>query len=251
MHRYFIQLSFDGTAYHGWQSQLNALSIQQVVAEKLSVILGGKVEVTGCGRTDAGVHAEVYYAHFDIEKSLTDNTAQKLNTRLNVLLPADIAAHRIFSVNADAHARFSAVSRTYLYRISRMRDPINRSYSYYYPFPLDVARMNSGAQIIMGYKDFSCFSKSHTQTRTNDCRILEAGWDESEKALTFTITADRFLRNMVRAIVGTLIDLGRGKISERDLKKILSSGDRSMAGKSFPAKGLSLTRVCYPENITI
>lgn len=249
MHRYFIQLAYDGTAYHGWQYQPNALSIQQLVAEALSMILRTGTELTGCGRTDTGVHASCFYAHFDREQPLTALACQQLADKLNAFLPADISILRLFPVAADTHARFSACARTYEYRISRQKDPFTRAFTYLYRFSPDLKRMNAGARIIMEYRDFSCFSKSHTQTKTNDCHIHLAEWTEENGLLIFRITADRFLRNMVRAIVGTLLDMGRGKLDEAALRALLVSGNRSEAGQSMPAHGLFLTDVAYPEGL--
>jgi tRNA pseudouridine38-40 synthase len=173
----------------------------------------------------------------------------KLVEKLNSFLPADIAIHSIFPVPADAHARFSAVSRTYEYRISTKKDPFKKEFAWYYTGKLDVAKMDKGAVSLHKFNDFSCFSRSHTQTKTNDCKIIETRWKETEGTLIFTISADRFLRNMVRAIVGTLMEMGKGKLDEKDLKKIILSKKRSNAGRSVPACGLFLTKVEYPPEI--
>jgi tRNA pseudouridine38-40 synthase len=249
LNRYFIHLAFKGTNYHGWQIQENATTVQEVLAEAISMLLRENIELTGCGRTDTGVHAEEFYAHLEVEKKLSSTSLSQLVRKLNAFLPEDISIYSIFLVPEDAHARFSAKARTYEYRISASKNPFSQEYTYFYPVRLDVNQMNAGAKIIMEYTDFSCFSKSHTQTKTNNCLILEARWIEIENSLVFRITADRFLRNMVRAIAGTLVDMGRGKINEEELRKIIESKIRSNAGKSMPACGLFLTKVVYPENI--
>jgi len=249
VHRYFIRLSFNGKNYHGWQMQKNAVTVQQVVTEAVSLVLRHPVEITGCGRTDTGVHAEEYFAHFDSEKEITDSGCGRLAQKLNSFLPGDIAIQSVFKVPADAHARFSATRRTYQYHISRSKDPFSREFSLYYAGPLDVLKMNRGAKTLKEFTDFSCFSRSHTQTKTNDCKIFDARWKEANDMLVFTITADRFLRNMVRAIVGTLLEMGRGKITEKGLREIILSKNRSRAGKSVAAQGLFLTRVKYPKYI--
>lgn len=248
MNRYFIRLSFDGRNYHGWQSQKNAPSVQTLLEKSLSMMLGSEIRLTGCGRTDAGVHAAMFYAHFN---SRMISLEERLNLvyKLNGYLPADIGIHGILPVKEDAHARFDAVSRTYRYQISRQKDPFLKDFAYYIFGPLDVNRMNHGAAVVMEYRDFTSFSKLHTQVKTNDCRIMEARWEEREHLLIFTITADRFLRNMVRAIVGTLLELGRNKITLDDLRRIILLKDRQQAGFSVPAWGLFLERVDYPEEI--
>lgn len=248
MNRYFIRLSFDGRNYHGWQSQKNAVSVQTLLEKALSVMLGSDVRLTGCGRTDAGVHAAVFYAHFD---SRMISLEERLNLvyKLNGYLPADIGIHVILPVKEDAHARFDAISRTYRYQVSRQKDPFLKDYAYYVFGPLDVDLMNQGAAVLMEYRDFTSFSKLHTQVRTNDCRIMEARWEERDHLLIFTITADRFLRNMVRAMVGTLLELGRKNITQGDLRKIILVKDRQQAGFSVPAWGLFLEHVEYPGEI--
>ena len=249
--RYFIGLSYDGTAYHGWQAQKNAISIQKVLGDALSMMLREEVSLTGCGRTDAGVHAREFFAHMDLEKDLTKVQAGKLVFKLNSYLGKDIAVHEIFPVKADMHARFSATLRTYRYYVSLAKDPFmfNRSYSHY--GPMDIDMMNRGAELIMKYSEFTSFSKVDSDTKTRICKITEARWERSGNLLVFTISADRFLRNMVRAIVGTLIDLGTGKMSLRDLKLVVEAKNRSDAGDSVPACGLFLERVLYPEDLRL
>jgi tRNA pseudouridine38-40 synthase len=247
MQRYFIELSFKGTCYHGWQVQPNALSVQEVLETTLSTFLRQKIEVTGAGRTDTGVHASYYIAHFEFEElpfSTTD-----LVEKLNRFLPADIALHRIWPVKADAHARFGAVKRTYQYFISRKKDPFALEASYQYLLSLNVAAMNEAAALLLNYTDFTSFSKLHTDVKTNNCKVYEVLWKEEGERLVFTITADRFLRNMVRAIVGTLIEVGRDKISVLDFADIIEKKDRSAAGTSAPPQGLFLAGIEYPEEI--
>ena len=245
MTRYFLKLAYDGTKYHGWQVQENAHTVQAELEEKLSVMLGGIVQVTGCGRTDTGVHAREFYAHF--ETSRLPFKPVDFVFKLNRFLPADIAVFDLFEVRADDHARFSAVSRTYKYYINRVKNPFVLNYSYYMNHKLDVDAMNMAAGYLKSYTDFTSFSKLHTQTATNICKISEAFWVEDEnKNLVFTIAADRFLRNMVRAIVGTLLEVGRGKILPEDVKAIIEAKNRSKAGFSVPAKGLFLEKIDYP-----
>jgi tRNA pseudouridine38-40 synthase len=251
MPRYFIKLSYKGTAYHGWQAQNNAITVQQILTDAVSMMLGRTVELTGCGRTDTGVHALEFYAHFDLEKELTPAVCSKLVHRLNSYLPKDIAIAGLFSVPDDLHARFSATARTYKYYITRRKDPFRTDYVWHHPAEIDVGMMNKGAQMLMGFSDFSCFSKSHTQTKTNLCRMFHAEWEESPDGLVFTISADRFLRNMVRAVVGTLMEMGRGRLDEKGLEEIVLSKQRSKAGKSVPACGLFLVKVEYPFDFNV
>ncbi|MCX6280654.1 MAG: tRNA pseudouridine(38-40) synthase TruA [Bacteroidetes bacterium] len=249
--RYFIRLSYDGTNYHGWQAQKNAISIQNVLTDALSMMLKESVSLTGCGRTDAGVHAREYIAHLDLEKDLNRLQAGKLVFKLNSYLGRDIAIRQIYPVRQDAHARFSASLRSYKYYITLVKDPFLVNQSYYHYGPLDMDMMNRGAELIMKYSDFTSFSKVDSDTKTKICKVSHARWDSSENLLVFTISADRFLRNMVRAIVGTLLDLGTGKMSLRDLKLVIEAKNRSDAGDSVPACGLFLERVVYPEDILL
>ncbi|HOW24891.1 MAG TPA: tRNA pseudouridine(38-40) synthase TruA [Bacteroidales bacterium] len=246
--RYFLQLSFRGKNYHGWQLQKNASSVQSVLESALSVMLGDTVRLTGCGRTDAGVHARKFVAHFDC-RPLSAEQRIRMAYQLNGYLPEDIAVQRIIPVLSNANARFDAVSRTYLYQISRSKNPFLLDFAYYLFGHLDVGRMQQGSDILREYNDFTSFSKLHTQVRTNYCNIMEARWDEDHDLLFFTITADRFLRNMVRAIVGTLLELGKGKITLDELRHIIESRNRSAAGMSVPPQGLYLTDVQYPAGI--
>ena len=244
--RYFIELSYNGKAYHGWQNQPNDVSVQQVLEEKLSILLRSKQEVIGAGRTDAGVHASQMFAHFDVETEL--NTLDMVY-KLNSILPKDIAVHDVFMVNDNAHARFDATSRTYHYKISTIKNVFKNDFAYQLLLPLDIEKMNEACNILLKYKDFQCFSKSHTDVKTYLCDIKLARWVVENKELTFIITADRFLRNMVRAIVGTMINIGLGKIEVKDLHTIIESKNRSEAGFSVPAHGLYLTEISYPESI--
>ena len=248
--RYFIQLSYDGTNFHGWQSQKNAVSIQKILAEALSMMLREEIRLTGCGRTDTGVHAREYYAHMDLEKELSKAQAAKLVFKLNSYLGNDIAIQQMFPVRSDAHARFSATLRTYKYYITLVKDPFLVNQSYYHYGHVDMELMNRGADLIMKYSDFTSFSKVDSDTKTRLCRISEARWERKDSLLVFTISADRFLRNMVRAVVGTLLDLGTGKMSLKELKLVIEAKNRSDAGDSVPACGLFLHQVKYPEGIT-
>jgi tRNA pseudouridine38-40 synthase len=248
--RYFIELSFDGTNYHGWQIQKNAVSVQEVLNEKLSIILREPIETTGCGRTDTGVHAKEFFAHFDAEGFIVngswfiDNYGILLRS-INSILPNDIAVKRIFPVKANAHARFDATLRTYEYHIHFNKDPFKNGYSWELRDQPDVSLMNNAADIIKEYTDFSCFSKSNTQVKTNICKIAEAGWTLNNDGIVFKISADRFLRNMVRAIVGTLLMVGKKEIEPESVRDIIESKSRSNAGMSVLACGLFLTEVLY------
>jgi tRNA pseudouridine38-40 synthase len=281
MHRYFIKVSFDGTRYSGWQVQKNsAHTVQQKINEGLSRLLSEKIEVFGCCRTDAGVHARELYAHFDSKKDLTPSKATPLSLnnraknegwerssgeggesdwlhKFNSMLPVDISIDGIFSVAADANARFDATARTYQYFINSKRNPFLINRSYYYYSDLDIALMNKAAKILKNTKDFSAFSKLHTQVKTNICKISKAEWSITPSPLervgvrrgevVFTIRADRFLRGMVRIIVGTMMLVGKHKITLSDFQKIINSKDCQNAGVSVLACGLYLTKVEYPK----
>lgn len=248
MQRYFIQLAYNGTAYHGWQIQENtANTIQQILNEKLSLILNEPITVTGCGRTDTGVHAKDFYAHFDSkDESIAENEFKWIH-KLNSVLPNDIATYKIYKVKNDANARFDACNRTYEYIINTKKNPFLINSSYLIKSEPDIEKMNIACKILFDYTDFSCFSKSNTQTHTNNCKIMEACWKKENGLIIFTITADRFLRNMVRAIVGTLLEIGENKITIDEFKKIIESKNRSNAGFSVPACGLYLTKIKYPD----
>jgi tRNA pseudouridine38-40 synthase len=258
--RYFIELAYDGTAYHGWQVQQNAHSVQEALNKALAIILRQPVETTGCGRTDTGVHAKEFFAHFDLEDDSplsidhSETDGHGLSTMdyglkvrgLNSILPPDISIKNIIPVHEDAHARFDATLRSYQYHIHFNKDPFLRGYSWQVRDVPDMELMNQAAAIIMDYIDFSCFSKSNTQVKTNNCKISRAEWVKTEQGMVFHISADRFLRNMVRAIVGTLMMVGKGEIPPEAVKGIIESKNRSNAGMSVPACGLYLTEVKYP-----
>ena len=247
--RYFIQLAYNGSNFNGWQIQPNGITVQEEIEKAMELLLGFKIGVSGCGRTDTGVHASEFYAHFDIdEESMIVSTGQ-LKYKLNLLLPTSIVIHDIFKVNPEIHARFSALSRTYNYRISQTKNPFSNGLAYFYHHPLDIQAMNDVAAILMEYNDFSCFSKTRTQVKTNICTISKAVWEQEGAMLIFTITADRFLRNMVRAIVGTILDVGRNKITLEDFRNVIEGKNRSNAGFSVPPQGLFLSKVVYPEDI--
>jgi tRNA pseudouridine38-40 synthase len=247
MQRYFIELAYNGKNYNGWQIQDNAPSVQQTINKAISIVLQMKINIVGCGRTDTGVHARQFFAHFDLEESSQKLPTESLIKKLNGILPSDISIYNIFPVQPELHARFSAIKRTYEYKITRRKDPFDFEYAYYYPFQLNVGLMNEAANLLLTYSDFTSFSKVNTQVKTNICKIEKAHWQEEGQLLVFQITADRFLRNMVRAIVGTLIDVGKEKISIQDFRTIIDSKNRSNAGFSVPAKGLYLTDVIYPD----
>ncbi|RZN81992.1 MAG: tRNA pseudouridine(38-40) synthase TruA [Winogradskyella sp.] len=246
--RYFIQLSYNGGAYHGWQIQPNAVTVQETIQDALSKLLNTELSITGAGRTDTGVHASQMFAHFDIDETID---TEKLAYKLNSFLPKDIAIQSIFQVNNDAHTRFHAIKRSYDYKIVLKKDVFQFDYAYYMHQNLDVDKMNEAASILPEYKDFQCFSKSNTDVKTYNCKIEYAQWKLEDDMLIFTISADRFLRNMVRAIVGTLVTIGLGKLEVDDMHKIIASKNRGEAGFSVPAKGLYLTEVLYPENIKL
>jgi tRNA pseudouridine38-40 synthase len=244
--RYFVQFSYLGTAYHGWQKQPNAATVQEAMEMCFTQLMRKPIELVGAGRTDTGVHAHEMYAHFDIDTPLECDT---LAIRLNSFLPTDIAVQQIIPVAPDAHARFSALQRTYNYTITKQKDPFSLQTAHYSKLAYDVGLMNKAAELLIGKKDFECFSRSRTDVKTFICDVRYARWEEKDNQLIFTITADRFLRNMVRAVVGTLLDVGLGKKSLKDVKTIIKNKDRSLAGASVPAKGLSLVRVQYPEEM--
>jgi len=248
--RYFIRLSFKGTHYHGWQVQANAKTVQGILNRDLSIIMGEKIEVTGAGRTDTGVHTKVFYAHFDSEK---DNLHQDTNLifRINGKLPKDIAVHEILKVKNDAHARYNAISRTYEYHITRVKNPFLTDFAHYIYGELDFEAMKSATALLLNVSDFTSFSKVDTDVKTNICKVRRADWEIDKEKIVFSITANRFLRDMVRAIVGTMLDIGFGRIKPDDLTAIIDKKDRSAAGASVPAKGLFLVDVQYPEGILV
>lgn len=250
MARYFVFLSFRGTAYEGWQLQPGRHTVQGVVARALSTVLKAQTSVTGAGRTDTGVHASFYCAHFDAARDNLNEDGQIIYN-LNSLLPDDIAVSRIMRVRSDASARYDALARTYRYTITRVKDPFVSDTAWLLYWPLDREKLNEASAILLRHSDFTSFSRLHGGNKTNICRVTRAHWDEEPGRLIFTITADRFLRNMVRAIVGTLIPVGRGKLSLSEFEAILNGRDRGLAGQSAPAHGLSLTAIEYPESVFI
>lgn len=243
MPRHFIHLSYDGTRYHGWQIQPTGDSVQEELQRALSLLLGHDVSVTGAGRTDTGVHARHMVAHFDTDAELD---CARLAFRLNRLLPCDIAIDRIEPVSAEMHARFSAKWRTYHYYLHTEKNPFLRAYSCELRYPLDFARMNEAASNLLAASDFGAFCKAHADVKTTLCHVTEARWVQDGPAQWhFVITANRFLRNMVRAVVGTLIDVGRGRISVADFDRIVAGRKRTEAGESMPAKALFLEHIQY------
>ncbi len=241
--RYFIKLAYNGTPYHGWQSQPNAATVQETLENALTLLFKTKIEIVGAGRTDAGVHAKCMFAHFDYVESIDKSY---WIPKLNSFLPKEIVIYDIISVHEEAHARFDANQRTYEYHIHTFKDPFYKDLSWYHALPLDVEKMNEASKILMEYTDFECFSKTHTDVFTFNCKITEAFWTLKSNQIIFTISADRFLRNMVRAIVGTLIQIGLGKSEVQHLRHIIESKKRSLAGFSVPAHGLYLTDIKYP-----
>lgn len=251
-HRYFIELTYHGGGFHGWQIQPNARTVQEVVDQALSTVCRQPVHTVGCGRTDTGVHARQLFAHFDLEETIQD-TLRTVH-QLNALLPRGVATRGIYPVKPDAHARFDAIQRSYEYHIHFEKNPFLQELSHQMKSMPDIEKMNVAAQELLGHHDFSCFSKTHTQVFTNNCTVFEAEWkimtnDPTGIRLIFYISADRFLRNMVRAIVGTLLEIGQGKQPVPYLRQVMDSKNRSEAGMSVPAKGLFLASVEYPYDI--
>ena len=248
--RYFIFISYKGTSYHGWQIQPNSVTVQKTLDETLSVVLKEKIATIGAGRTDAGVHAIFFCAHFDsISPDLL--ALGNLVFRLNQFLPVDISVNSLKKVVPDANARYSAISRTYKYYISRIKDPFFDNSSWYLHRKIDITPMNEACRLLFHHSDFTSFSRLHSGVKSNICKIYNAGWEESDNRLIFTIKADRFLRNMVRAIVGTMVEIGFGKMDLKEFEEIILAMDRCKAGTSAPAKGLFLTEIEYPQEIFI
>lgn len=243
--RYLIKLTYKGTDYHGWQIQPNAVTVQEELQKCLSLLLKEEIKLTGAGRTDTGVHALSFYAHFDIKNEINDS--RQLIYKANSFLNYSIVIHKILSVPDDFNARFSALSRTYEYRIHQFKNPFLEDLSLQINFKLDFDLMNKAAECLFDYDDFTSFSKLHTDTKTNICKVYSAEWINREEQMVFIIKADRFLRNMVRAITGTLLEIGKGKINIIDFRKIIESKDRSAAGVSVPAHALFLTKIEYPD----
>ena len=243
--RFFIDISYDGTNYHGWQIQPNAVTIQSQINNAISTILNTEISVVGAGRTDTGVHAKQLIAHFDFEKKFD---TQNLIYKMNGFLDNDISVNKIFLVDSSAHARFSALSRTYEYKIAKKKDPFLKQ-SYQISRTLNLDDMQKACKFLIGENDFTAFAKLHSENYTGICNVFHADWQETSSQLIFTISANRFLRNMVRAIVGTMIEIGDKKLCHSDIKNIISSKNRKNAGFSVPAVGLSLISVEYPNDI--
>lgn len=245
--RYKIVLSYVGTKFHGWQIQPNKASIQDSLEKAIAIIQQETVNIVGAGRTDTGVHAKNYVAHFNTKKEVADPNL--FLHKINGLLHKDIAVHAIKKVKDDFHARFDALTRAYEYRIHTSKNPFLNEKSYYFRAPLDINKMNEASNLLIKQTDFQCFSKAKTQVHTYLCHVYEAHWSHiTENEYLFYIKANRFLRNMVRAIVGTMLEVGTGKINLDDVSKILASKNRSEAGKSVPAEGLCLTEITYPKH---
>ncbi len=245
--RYFMRLAYNGANFHGWQTQPNATTVQETIEHAMSTVLRKPISITGAGRTDAGVNAAMMIAHFDCD-SMPDDTAPLVRS-LNSLLGKNIAIYTIFKVDDDAHARFDATSRTYKYFAHTVKSPFIYPLSWQCNPKLDFDKMNEAAKVLLQYTDFTSFSKLHTDVATNNCRITHAQWEPEGEQMVFTITADRFLRNMVRAIVGTLVDVGMGKITKSDFCRIIEQKDRCCAGTSMPGHALFLWDITYPFEI--
>ena len=241
--RYFLKLSYNGASFHGWQVQPNAVSVQSTIEEALSTVLRENISIVGAGRTDTGVNARQMYAHFDYDKEILD--FGKLINSLNRLVGKDIAIYDIIKVADDAHARFDATARTYKYFVTHQKSPFLYPLSWHCPQSLDYEKMNEACEVLKRHIDFTSFSKLHTDVKTNNCRIDYAHWQKEGEMMVFTITADRFLRNMVRAVVGTLVEVGRGKISVDEFEQIILKKDRCSAGTSMPPQALFLWKVNY------
>lgn len=249
-YRYFLKLAYNGASYHGWQAQKNAHSVQQEIENSLFYILGNRnIPLTGAGRTDTGVHARNYFAHFEYDRLLTEHELVQLVYKLNQMLPSSIGIKEAFRVKSDAHARFSAISRTYKYYICRDYDPFTEGLSWRLTIPLDILKMKEASLLIPDYTDFTCFAKTGAQTKTNNCIVTVSDWLEQDNLLIYQTTSNRFLRNMVRAMVGTLIDVGKGKVTIPEFRNILEKGTRSDAGQSVPACGLFLEDIKFPDDI--
>jgi len=245
-YRYFIKLAYNGARYHGWQIQDNALTVQEVITDAVRLMWVKDFKMIGCGRTDTGVNAKIFYAHFDLPEEKSQDEINRYIFRLNSYLPEDIVIYSIFPVPSDLHSRYDAISRTYEYHIHTFKDPFLNDSSWFLYHKLDIDLMNRGGEVLKEYEDFTSFSKANEKRKTNLCTISNAKWEKDGHMLVFSITANRFLHDMVRAIVGTMVELGQHKISLEDLRMIIESKDRCNAGESVPAKGLFLTCVEYP-----
>lgn len=244
--RYFLKLFYKGTHFFGWQIQPNAITVQEILNAALQKLNRGEpVKTAGCGRTDAGVHASEFYAHFDLDINLDEET---FKFKLNCMLPPSIAIQAVFKVPSDLHARFSATSRTYHYFIHTDKNPFLEEESWFLPHHLNIGEMNRACELLFLHKNFKCFSKTISEKSSFECEVTAAKWEKSEVGYTFTITANRFLRNMVRAIVGTTVEVGKGSKTVADFQSILASQNRDLAGKSAPAQGLFLSKVAYEND---
>jgi tRNA pseudouridine38-40 synthase len=247
--RYFLKLAYRGTAFHGWQMQPNAISVQELLNTQLSKILGIEINIMGAGRTDTGVHAKEMFAHFDVEEQIRDKN--NLLDSLNKMVSPNVVVFKILAVLDNAHARFDATERAYEYHIHRFRDPFAQDLSAGMYFPMDYALMQKATEMLLFKGDFSSFCKTKSQTKTNICELREAFWKQEGQSWVFYVSADRFLRNMVRAMVGSLVAVGKGKMSLEAFRAMIDAKDRRLAGESAPAQGLYLTRVEYPKDIFI
>ncbi len=252
--RYFVAISFSGANYSGWQRQRNAVSIQEEIERCLFILFKKETPIVGAGRTDAQVNSSYYIAHFDVENHNVIKDSERFLYKINAILPSDICIKSLFKVKDDAHARFDAILRTYQYYIHLCKDPFASAFSWYYKYPLDLSAMNDASQLLLGTKDFSCFEKLHSGTSNSICTLSHAHWDVAGDSdhIVFTISSNRFLRNMVRAIVGSILEIGRGKKDVEWISQLLESHDRCSAGQSVPGKALFLTDIQYPyEFITL
>ena len=248
--RYFIRFAYDGTAFHGSQRQPNGITVQETMEQALAMIFREDIPLTFAGRTDAGVHAREMYAHMDIDEEAMRRESERLVFRLNGILPDSIAIFDIYPVTDDAHARFSATRRTYEYHVIDHKDPFLLPYATRLRQPLDYAAMNEAALLLIGKQDFASFCRTHTDVKTTICDLTQAQWKELENGhAVFTISADRFLRNMVRAVVGTLFQVGQGKMTKEQFAQVIAQHNRCSAGDSAPAQGLYLTHIQYPQEI--
>ncbi|MEO9965271.1 MAG: tRNA pseudouridine(38-40) synthase TruA [Reichenbachiella sp.] len=244
--RYFIEITYDGSNYHGWQIQNNANTVQGILNEALSKILRTEISTIGSGRTDTGVHAQMQVVHLDHEEELNE---ERLSAKLNSLLPQDIAVNKIMPVNSEASARFDAISRAYTYKMHRHKNPFLYGKSYYFSQSLDLEAMNHCCELILKWTDFEAMSKVKTEVNNFNCEIFEALWQKHNDDIEFNVSANRFLRGMVRALVGTMIEVGQGRMTLEEFKKVLESNDRTKAGRSVPAHGLYLRDIIYPKDI--
>ncbi len=243
--RYFLDISYKGTIFHGWQKQLNAITVQEVFETKLSQLLKVDTPIMASGRTDTGVHAKQQMIHFDSDQVLNDELVYKLNK----MLPMDIAVHHMYAVADNAHARFDAISRSYEYHIHALKNPFVNGQSYYFPASLSLDALNEGSKYLIAKQDFTSFSKVHTDVSHFECDLMEAYWEQLPEGIAFHVKANRFLRGMVRALVGTLIEVGVGRKDPSWIKEVLEVKDRVAAGRAVPPDGLFLTKVVYPESV--